>query len=115
MDSELFELCKKVYVATGWETPETMSSLGTGAMGSDEMTCKYTTDYILEKLPVPLIFNSEYSHSDAAIEIRRTKKDKYKWSANIRPVAGQYYKQVADTPLKAVLKLVLVLKEEGQI
>lgn len=113
-DTELFELCKQLYDATGWDA-EYKYFYGTSSVAHDrqhsmlENTPLYTSDYLLEKLPVPLFFNN----NDCAIEVRRTKKDKYRWSANIRTSGGQYFKQVSDTPLKALLKLTLKLHEEG--
>lgn len=131
-DTELYELCKQVYEATGWEnTPNAYYVEGHYFSGNIEMpegepylaqesgkydlafptkwVCPlYTSDYLLEKLPSRLIFHN----NDCAIEVRRTKKDKYMWSANIRHSYGQYFKQISDTPLKALLKLTLKLHEE---
>ena len=103
--SELFELCKKVYERTGWVEVKNWNTT------LERWEYPYTSDYLLEKLPNPLI----YHNNDCAIEIRRTKKDKYMWSANIRHSYGQYFKQIADTPLKALLKLCLALKEAGEL
>lgn len=122
-DTELYELCKQVYEATGWKDTEqylwlddshhnTHPEWDTIERSSHDMGGKgtplYTSDYLLEKLPSRLIFHN----NDCAIEVRRTKKDKYMWSANIRHSYGQYFKQISDTPLKALLKLTLKLHEE---
>ena len=102
--SELFELCREVYEKTGWKPTDWQH-------GDEDGQPLYTSDYLLEKLPSPLIFNE----NDCAIEVRRTKKDKYMWSANIRHSFGQYFKQIADTPLKALLKLTIALSEAGEL
>ena len=132
-DTELYELCKQVYELTGWNRTEflwvapPLNDTDYKIMHKSELrelndyikhpemidkmynsTFCYDTDYLLEKLPNPLI----YHNNDCAIEIRRTKKDKYMWSANIRHSYGQYFKQISDTPLKALLKLTLKLHEE---
>lgn len=65
-------------------------------------------DDLLTSIPQPLIIDN----NDCAIEIRRTKKDKYKWSANIRSSNGQSLKQIADTPQEAVYMLVQALKNK---
>lgn len=70
---------------------------------------KYTIEYLLDILPAPF----KYDNNDCAVEVRRTKGDKYKWSANIRTSNSQKFKQVADTPLKAVLMLCIALFKEG--
>ena len=118
--NELFELCRKVYEATGWKQSQNISQLYEYWDDHDELCVisiedaddalvpAYTSDYLLEKLPSPLIFHN----NDCAIEVRRTKKDKYMWSANIRHSYGQFFKQLSDTPLKALLKLALKLHEE---
>ena len=120
--SELFELCKEVYrrhqfwagtdmifgkeVGRDWRImPLTLR------IPKHNRIPLYTSDYLLEKLPSPLIFDE----NDCAIEVRRTKKDKYMWSANIRHSYGQYFKQIADTPLKALLKLTIALSEAGEL
>ncbi len=120
---ELFELCKQVYEATGWTGTNQVigiyyqiseADVKYGIFDRSEKrkepvdTPLYTSDYLLEKLPSPLIFHN----NDCAIEVRRTKKDKYMWSANIRHSYGQFFKQLSDTPLKALLKLTLKLHEE---
>lgn len=123
MDEELLELYKQVYEATKFETGEWFE-ITENLIVTDEdkyimeqdtvdtpydFTPRYTSDYLLEKLATPLIFDN----NDCAIEVRRTKGDKYKWSANIRHSYGQYFKQVSDTPLKAILKLVIALGNAG--
>lgn len=108
--SELYELCKEVYGRTGWDGEGVWGTLPQD-FGKDAQARLYTSDYLLEKLPSPLIFNG----NDCAIEVRRTKKDKYMWSANIRHSYGQYFKQIADTPLKALLKLTVALSEAGEL
>jgi len=96
---ELFTLCKAVYEATGWETPETVWSLGTGAMGSDEMTNKYTSDYLLPKL------------QEHGIHLGYD-KEQQAWFAFPAGDDGLCI-QFSDTPVKALLKLVLKMREEG--
>ncbi len=126
---ELFKLCKEVYELTGWNDTQNGYYFVDGEQPllynkdnfhiSKEpwwrhmayLSPAYTSDYLLEKLPSPLIFDE----NDCAIEVRRTKKDKYMWSANIRHSYGQYFKQIADTPLKALLKLTIALSEAGEL
>lgn len=120
---ELFDLCRSVYKATGWtgtnqvigiyyQISEVDVKYGifdrSNKRKEPVYTPLYTSDYLLEKLPSPLIFHN----NDCAIEVRRTKKDKYMWSANIRHSYGQFFKQLSDTPLKALLKLTLKLHED---
>lgn len=107
---ELFELCKKVYEATGWKDTEqylwlddshhnTHPEWDTIERSSHDMGGKgtplYTSDYLLEKLPFPT-------------EIGR---DSFTWIGKYENRGKQVWER-AGTPLKALLKLTLKLHEE---
>lgn len=103
-DSELFELCKEVYEKTGWRGWELVTLRDDGAMFVDEQdksliaekgfTVLYTSDYLLEKLPRVHLDPSMHSMWRASYGITST---------------------LAETPLKALLKLTLVLHEAGEL
>lgn len=97
MDNELFELCKEVYELTKWET---------NSMFIDN-TPRYTSDYLLEKLP-PTIKN-EFDGDDDYLMLY---KKSGTWYADY---IGQFLRCKDDTPLKALLKLVIALDEAGQL
>lgn len=108
MDKELFELCKKVYKRFGWDegykyfygtTPyahNTKHSLL-------DNTPLYTSDYLLERLPL-----RSKRIEDTAMLGRATNNNG--WSIIYRDMA-----YLADTPLKALLKLIIALDDAGQL
>lgn len=109
MDNELFELCKEVYKRTGWDKTKDSYKLYRDGMPVP----LYTSDYLLEKLPL-------YINREPRDELSLLKFDGG-WSAGyframnsgngVQYLADKVY--VADTPLKALLKLTIALKDEG--
>lgn len=112
--SELFELCKEVYELTGWNNKEKMywkrlidddsqvKLLNYGQITTRDgaMVCPlYTSDHLLEKLPDVAVeqFNDEWLASSG------------------RDDKGSDYGTLADTPLKALLKLTIALSEAGEL
>ena len=113
--SELLDLCKQVYEATGWEQSPNISQLYEYWDNYDELCVisiedadgalvpAYTSDYLLEKLPLEV-----GNHIETGI-----------WHGGFRyaswqPGRGRRYITVqSDTPLKALLKLVIALDDAG--
>lgn len=106
MDQELFDLCKEVYKRfPEWNDTLTLFD-GEGytrqpsfkKMLFDDETPLYTSDYILEKLP-----NASYQldKTRGGIKLTSFYTDE-KWETTH-----------ADTPLKALLKLVIALDDAG--
>lgn len=111
-DTELFDLCRQVYEATGWGLPYdgkndlfvyrqdgTSSHKITSSMNwGEKIVCPlYTSDYLLGRLP-----SEQY-------ETLQLIKAKNYWRAGV----GQMGSETSDTPLKALLALTLKLHEEG--
>lgn len=120
IDKELFELCKQVYEATKWRDTESwiegVTAYGDliihseGESGYDGYiyennmeyewcndTPLYTSDYLLEKLP-----NKTYCGFNNV-------------GNGVAWKTGLDYDQVADTPLKALLKITLELHKRGEL
>jgi len=130
MDNELFELCKEVYEATGqmWDGTEKcyayIDEFNSGEKhwriiplhednvdDVDDWHPLYTSDYLLEKLPK--IINVGYW---LVIEVESITKDSTKYNVRYKNgINNHLYGGVADTPLKALLKLTLALKEAGEL
>lgn len=117
-DTELFELCKEVYKRfPSWQI-ENPFFLGVRYYGSPHVTDiqitndssstfiapLYTSDYILEKLP-GRIHSGHYS-----LDLRLSKVDNEYNFAYMDKHFGFHYEGISDTPLKALLKLVIALK-----
>ncbi|RAN77980.1 hypothetical protein B5P43_18285 [Bacillus sp. SRB_336] len=114
MDQELFELCKEVYERTGWNEMKFFHSkygllyitqLPSITDGDDEFTPSYTSDYLLEKLP-------EIVTTRGSSDFLHLKKSHGEYHA--------YYSfkrrnPTSDTPLKALLKLVIALDDAGEL
>ena len=99
-DTELFELCKKVYKLTGWEAPETYKAED----GNPENDWQaYDTDYLLEKLPF-----EEHDLFLATNPGVGWWVDSFDNEINIP-------RSDADTPLKALLKLTIALSDVGEL
>lgn len=117
MDNELFELCKEVYERTGWKTDAMQFEYSeTGEVdpdhrGEDDKTFagySYTSDYLLEKLPVKISKEVEYLLTVYGAY------GNY-WVANYtKKTSDEFiYAEVANTPLKALLKLTIALHDAG--
>jgi len=125
VDTELFELCKKVYERTGWkDTPSNYHEIyltkeifiapdvnwQINVEGPIMFICPlYTSDYLLEKLPreiqsetIELVAYG--GHWEAAYSGARDDL----WNQNIGSHA-------AETPLKALLKLTISLHDAGHL
>lgn len=121
MDEELFELCKDVYERTGWKTGqpgfyrdnEVVSTSSTGSFiqsrKARETLPLYTSDYLLEKLP------RNINETTNELLVSRWAS---RWRACYMPInLGHFPEQrtEADTPLKALLMLVIALDDAGQL
>ena len=95
--SELFELCKEVYKRTGWETDELLSHRGLVRVPL------YTSDYLLEKL--------EEASTEYNVQVYYSVVNKY-WKALWVNYGSP---SIANTPLKALLKLTIALSEAGEL
>lgn len=128
MDNELFELCKEVYVNTGWETERSYWSdtrdpskyieavrelkvidykpkwLNGKDNEDNHVVPLYTSDYLLEKLPKDI---DSYTIGVVWSNIQESWRGEY---GN-----NEHYVVHADTPLKALLKLTLALNEAGEL
>lgn len=98
MDNELYELCKEVYKRTGgWGIEE--KALTDHKLWHPEYSIPiYTSDYLLEKLP-------------NTVELK--KRDDGSYSGLMPSIVGRL--TLADTPLKALLKLTIALSEAGEL
>ena len=106
---ELFDLCKQVYKATGWENDPYIKHLNKAPKYEHRYgnASIYTSDYLLEKLPrqiegIPLCLWA-VGHSDWTAE--------YDGTGQFEGV-NERISMSSDTPLKALLKLTLKLHEE---
>lgn len=112
--NELFNLCKKVYAATGWH--QTGVLMGQSERDDEGITRAwypiYTSDYLLEKLP-PVVQDSldkKFRHIQMWIN-----GDGEARACYVEPYDTEFrgtYAVESDTPLKALLKLTLKLHEE---
>lgn len=128
-DNELFNLCKEVYEKTKWGMTDGDDGLSWWESNSlvilpqfvtplNSICPLYTSDYLLEKLPKD-IKSKEYPGKKADLYVRKSGKTIYHaWyfvtSDRIRSKLSDFG-EYADTPLKALLKLCLALKEAGEI
>lgn len=122
-DNELYELCKEVYEKTGWEDvrdfyhendtfdEETQTFKRNGIFSiverkrADYNTPLYTSDYLLEKLPLE---KGNY----IGLQIWSGGN----WGASWQPSRGKRHTSVvADTPLKSLLKLTIALSKAGEL
>lgn len=102
-DQTLLDLSKKVYVITGWDSGYMyfwgdMPTAHGVQHGTLENTPLLTLEFVLEKLP-------------NTIELK--KRDSGDYSALIPALLGGL--TLAETPLKALLEMTLVLAEDRQI
>lgn len=110
-DTELFELCKKVYELTGWETDDWFTNAAEDEMSLAEMPDipLYTSDYLLEKLPGQ--FGNRGSSSVQCL--RLCKSNEGYMAGYIGVDLVWWLESVDDNPLKALLKLTIALHEAG--
>lgn len=113
-DQELFELCREVYKQSAWKQEPDISYLYKYWDDYDELCVisieeaddalvpAYTSDYLLEKLPATRLETWHNGHVVA------------KWFADGVPEKVRNKILVeSDTPLKALLKLVIALDDAG--
>lgn len=125
--SELFELCKQAYEVTGWTNGGFLYEFSMNAASGSNVVFPagrtpnaypydntvyplYTSDYLLEKLPV-------YSE-DAEGMLSVTTRQGYErngWMAYYEDVDGYSVgaEGIGKSPLEALLRLTLNLYEEG--
>lgn len=101
IDTELFELCRELYKRTGWDSYELAKDHVTTSDGYDEWDLPlYTSDYLLDKLP-----HASYQMDVTSVGVKLTTfYTDDKWET-----------VHADTPLKALLKLVIALDDAKEI
>ena len=114
-DTELYELCKQVYEATGWIVSEYpnywyMQQRVTGRAALAKAHPLYTSDYLLEKLSAITDYISVKQSNEISIDA--SKGEKGNWYAHYW-FKSRRVQVKSDTPLKALLKLTLNLHEEG--
>lgn len=108
MDQELFDLCKEVYKRTGWYG-DMFGWFYTDLFSKNEYKRmrgrngssipEYTSDYLLEKLPWSTVCSGPNMGMFGAWMNGKTKETFNE----------------ADTPLKALLRLVIALHEAGDV
>lgn len=125
---ELFELCKRVYEATGWDESENVWYANGGDVSHESPLLSrrmvfdkplsvplYTSDYLLEKLP----FRTKYTRGDGRIAkgwcyLVLTYADNGQSVATYANRNKEWIEPFySDTSLKALLKLTLELHEDG--
>ena len=110
--SELFELCKQVYEATGWKDTHgrlddgnhTIRNEGNEVLLRTKQVPLYTSDYLLEKLPEDVKIDKDSSTTYTA--------SKFFFGKNSHT---DDIEMGASNPLKALLKLTIALSEAGEL
>jgi hypothetical protein len=121
-DNELLELCNKVHEKTGWDDKKFFYLKGLSEPiyltqlpphASEEIICPlYTSDYLLEKLPHVLNHKKDKNGRSRFLTLS---KGSMSAIARYGTVDDPAIWVRADTPLKALLKLVLALSKEGKL
>jgi hypothetical protein len=133
MDKELFELCRETYEKTGWK--DTLETIVQNPGPQREIVNTegyrdvyglnygfdaplYTSDYLLNKLPISKKKWNGYP-SQAIIGLQLIKKSKGSKLLKMDHWEASYWKTrtyaIADTPLKALLKLTIALHDAGEL
>ena len=117
--NELFELCKEVYEATGWDSedlPHYQERIGgdgqtmLDVIYHEQGVCPlYTSDYLLEKLQTPLVIEDHKNQRDR----EHLGYDLYHVVAYPDKPGLDFLTADSNTPLKALLKLTIELKKKG--
>ena len=112
LDQELFDLCKEVYEATGWDDNKLLPKGIPAHLGYCPL---YTSDYLLEKLP-SWYFDTDIEET-MVLALMPHMLETDKWIARYETPEhrGSEFEAIADTPLKALLKLTLALHEAGEL
>ena len=131
MDNELFELCKEVYKRTGWkdtldfaykskpgiwlvQRANNYNAKPSWWLVSDEVpsgcTPLFTSDYLLEKLPV----YSEDAEGMLSVTTRQG-QERNGWMAYYEDIDGYSVgaEGIGESPLEALLRLTLELHEQN--
>ncbi len=107
IDKELFELCKEVVTRTSWQTKEVFesNSIDFYEIGKAKLynIPRYTSDYLLDRLPQRM-----GNVSSSQLNVRHNTSG---WSASY----SQFFTERADTPLKALLNLVIALDDSKEL
>ena len=123
--SELYELCKEVYERTEWKQEPDISYLYKYWDNHDELCVisieeagdalipAYTSDYLLEKLPVHLKEGTLSSLYELDEDGRPWCWGYHYDDKRVKLANGYYAQGWADTPLKALLNLVIKLDKGG--
>lgn len=119
-DTELFDLCKEVYKRTEWDSTRDVyefykdvsghlqlnrANVFAEAVPKDRMCPLYTVEYILEKLPRKI--------GQHVLTVQPVSYPQ--WCASYDSPEDEVYNRFADTPLKALLELVIALDEVGEL
>ena len=113
----LYELCKEVYEKTGWTVGDESWEWHTtidAKLDSMFIAPKYYTDYLLEKLPGYIALTST-TWDDVHVYKKDSELDYQACACYQSNVKGKLIQKVADTPLKALLKLTIALSEAGEL
>lgn len=105
-DTELFELCKEVFNKLVWDDTS-LNDWGDKLNEYGQLVPLYTSDYLLEKLPTNLADN----WLSVGPITNQTKP--IHWAASYKRGGLLKLDEWADTPLKALLKLVMTLEDEA--
>ena len=117
--SELFELCREVYERTRWkDTLGYIQPFGQNVhfpnwfddtiTEDHDIAPLYTSDYLLEKLPIHIYLQHHANNTWKASQLQPTE---LRTAEN----AYQSINSSGDTPLKALLKLTIALSEAGKL
>ena len=108
MDNELFELCKQVYEKTG--LGENLQRYEDGKGVPYRNIPLYTSDYLLEKLPLRI-------GRGCWLTLCPLDSAKREWEVGYYNLTKNFniYVRYANTPLKALLLLTLALSEAGEL
>ena len=123
--SELFELCKQVYEATGWKDTHgrlddgnhTIRNEGNEVLLGTKQVPLYTSDYLLEKLPAhfyggTIAMTAETDEGPTRYSFFYEDNHETAQVVHCENVRLQGWH---DTPLKALLKLTIALSEAGEL
>ena len=111
-DTELFDLCREVYKKTKWGQ---YGDEGLDYYPQPKAYPKYTSDYLLEKLPL-IIEQRDTSPSDYFFELSPGFAGDTKWLAKYQDInEGQLVAEYGATAVEALLKLTLALNEVGEL
>ena len=124
-DQELFELCKEVYRRTGWRLPISERPVEYWVQHDDEWDLEYgvaglpvdggiiplyTSDYLLDMLPKKLPHHNHYDYLTVWADSDTDWNAAYELNDDC-----ENFDFAGDTPLEALLHLVIALDDAGQL